>query len=122
MEGLKITGITLTPEACFYILTSACGSSGIVYWAKGRQIRHTKKGLVRSVQIMDMEGADEGEEPKRYTIGAAEIRKAVERMLVDPDSTDSVGWAARLVIEDGADGPLSDAIVQVACFGKVLYG
>lgn len=124
IDGLKITGVWLSYPAACRILEQAvtAGSHGIGYWAQVRDHKRSERyrGLIM-LQIEDVVGAVEGEEPKRYTLRPLAIRKAVTRMLMDPHGTESACWNDRLVGDCDTDGPLCDAIVQVACFGKILY-
>lgn len=125
MEGLKIRSVTVTPQACMDILTTGIEAGptyGIGYWAEVRALHRTKKGDIVSAQLLDREGAPEGEEPERHSVTLDSIAKALSAMLRDPVKTDSGTWGQRIILDDGLDGPLADAIIQVACFGKVIYG
>lgn len=120
MEGLKIVRVSVTPEACLDILTTGveAGIYGVSSWAGRTGIKRTKKGLVREVTLTDLEA----DEQKKYTVTPDMVARAVGQLLRDPIKTDSVGWGSRLVLDDSMDGPLADAIIQIACFGKVIYG
>lgn len=126
MEGLHIRTIALEPKAAARILTTAidAGIYGIGGWASVVGALRTEIGDKRHVVMVtleDFEGAEEGQDPKKYQLDLDKIEKAVRRMLADPAGTDSDGWGNRLISDD-VDGALADAIVQVACFGKVIYG
>lgn len=124
MEGLQITGTTTTKKAQRYVMTSAIEAGhthGIGYWAVVKGVKRSKDGLIRSILLIDC--GDEAETPKskRYLLVGSDIDRAVNKMLRDPEGTESQGWASRLLLDDSVDGPLADAIIQVACFGKVTY-
>lgn len=121
MEGLKITGTSLTTEAAEHIMTTAveAGNHGISYWATVEKTNRRIGGnqMITRLWIKDVEA----DKPKKFSVSVAKVALAVSRMLCDPERTDSAGWTRRLM-DDDLDGPLADAIVQVACHGKVIYG
>jgi hypothetical protein len=139
MEGLKIERTSLTPQAASDIIETAvnAGSHGIGYWARVLKVQHIKdpntpgQMLNASIVFEDMEGREPlrpGEsdgawtKPKRCKVHINDIGRAVGAILRDPVKTQAKAFAGRIVEEDHVDGPLADAIVQVACFGKVIYG
>lgn len=116
MEGLSVERILMSADACWDILETACdaGSHGIGYWAKPLKLeRRSENDMV--LVLKDLEA----DKPTMHTISASEIRTAVLTILRNPQGT---GWAERILGQDHPDGPMADAIVQVACFGKVVYG
>jgi hypothetical protein len=147
MDGLKIVSIDVTLDALSNVMETAISAGhthGIGYWAEVKHIEYAtlpKKPSEERVSFMvlrDVEGGGAAEatntspyrlqrgDPKlkarEVRVTTATIKAAIEKMLCDPDDADAKGWLDRLVSGDVPDGPLSDAIVQVACFGKVIYG
>lgn len=124
MEGLKITRIDLDPVAACRVLETAVEAGhthGIGYWAnvvslvRGR-VRVEEESIL-SITVQDREG-----DGHCYRLNAGHVERAVAKMLALPDRTESAGWTKALMQEDYPDGPLADAIIQVACFGRVIYG
>lgn len=141
MEGLKITGASLTLDARCRVLETAVDAGatfGIGYWANVLQEKHLEldgEKRVGWVLIEDHEGAGETDatpdsrlrtaadrSPGRIGINTDNIEHAVAAMLADPEGCGCGGVIAQFLNSDGLDGPLADCIVQVACFGKVIYG
>lgn len=132
MEGLKILRTSLTPEAASHILETACGGSGIGYWARVPSSRRDAPGgSLEWIVVEDHEGREplkpgtsDGAwtKPCTFKITRAKIAKAVDAILKDPHGTEAVGTAEKIMSHEFADGPTADCIVQVACHGKVLYG
>lgn len=144
IEGLTITGAAMTLEARTRVLETALDAGythGIGYWAEVVKIKyyeHDKpESGIGALCLHDHEGGGVPDltilgsnnaikTPKcphgQLWLNGDHIQRAVERMLMDPKGTDSEGWTDALMTYDAEDGPLADAIVQVACFGKVIYG
>jgi hypothetical protein len=144
MEGLTIYRTTLTSKAASDIIQTAidAGQYGIGYWAKVIKVQQLPalrdpsvtgepEMLNAAIVFDDMEGREPlkpGEsdgawtKPKRCKVHATDIGRAITKILRDPVGTGAGEMAARIVTEDYVDGPLADTIMQVACFGKVLYG
>ena len=123
MEGLQIQKTSLTPEAACRVLETAVEAGhtyGIGYWAdivavqRGRVV--VTDETVIGLAVKDREGNG-----KCYRLNAGHVERAVSKMLADPKKTESDGWTDALLTQEYPDGPLSDAIVQVACFGKIVY-
>lgn len=130
MEGLKIVKTSLTKEVASDIMQTACdaGNHGIGQWAKVIRYGRAKAigigttgrkqdGPLEWILIEDFEADDK----PAHRVTRSKIAKAVDAILRDPQGTEAVGWAERLISYDTPDGPLADAIVQVACYGKVVY-
>lgn len=128
LDGLTITGVALAERAASDILQTGVDAGhthGFGYWG---QLKDIKERILRPVTdagqslceltIMDVEA----DEPKTYVVDIAAVQLAVIKMITDPAGTDSAGWTRSFFDDDGLDGPLADAIIQVACFGKVIYG
>jgi hypothetical protein len=144
MEGLTILKTTLTSRAASNIIQTAvdAGQHGIGYWAKVIKIQQLPalrdpsmtgdpEMLNAAIVFDDMEGREplapgssDGAwtKPKRCKVHATDIGRAVTKILRDPVGTGAGKLAGRIVIDDYVDGPLADTIMQVACFGKVIYG
>lgn len=118
MIGVRIVSATATSEACKDVLVTAVTAGkihGIGYWA---EVEELIEGPLPVLIINDFEM----DEPKKqFKLTVVEIADAINKILTDPKGTDAEGWVQQLLHEDYVDGPLADAIVQVACHGKVLY-
>lgn len=145
--GLKIERISMTSDARLRVMETAVDAGythGIGYWADIKKIKNLTlvdkpdEQRIGAMMILDREG---GGEPDLTILGrnnalipgggqgkggqlwlnGATIEKAVSRMLCDPQGTETEGWTAALLDYEYEDGPLADVIIQVACFGKVVY-
>jgi hypothetical protein len=123
MEGLTITAVRLTAEAASRVLQTVLDAGhtyGLGYWGEVSNVR-MKNDRIVSFDVTEHEPYTEQTEARRRRVTTAEIGPAVQRMLSDPE-----GCACRGVINqlltDSVDGPLADCIVQVVCFGAVIYG
>lgn len=117
MIGVKITGANTTTEACVDVLETAVSAGtihGIGYWARVEDLELQNFPCLTLTDI-------EADEEKQFKLTPVEIADAINKMLMDPKGTDS-NSVARLLDNNHVDGPLADAIVQVACYGKVIYG
>lgn len=137
MEGLKITKTSATPELCRAILTTALDAGhthGFGYWAETVDVEYVKdgneKGQVLRLRLHphdDEKMIRRGRKTNPNQSGwiyPSEIAWALNRIMTEPKEADAVGWAAQMLTKDYEypDGPLAEAILQVACFGKVIYG
>jgi len=139
MEGLLVTGATLSLDARSDVMETAIEAGhvhGIGYWADVQQTKDIEiegKKRIGWMWIYDAEGGAEPDaapdspyfintdrKPGYVGINGEHIQRAVAKMLTDPELAKD--WAGRLLDDDGLDGPLADAIIQVACFGKLIYG
>lgn len=120
IEGLSITGITLTPDACSDILETAVGAGytyGFGYWAALTSVKKRAGGRYAALTLHEHEGADGR---PRLTVTPTKLRAAVLAMLRYPERCHCRGLVRQLLDDDGLDGPLAEAIIQVACFGEVV--
>lgn len=120
MIGIRITGANTTTEACADVLETAVSAGythGIGYWADVESLEQNDAKM--PMLILYDTAADV---KKEFKITVVEIADAINKMLTNPKETDSLGWTERLLDTEHVDGPLADAIVQVACHGKVIYG
>jgi hypothetical protein len=151
MEGLIIVTIDATPQALASVLETALDAGhtyGIGYWARVEETRteilvggkdSKSEERIAWVRLTDHQGAGAsdatddsayrrqrkhwpGTKDGRVVINTDDIKRAIVKMLQDPKGTESGDWGARIVKEEYPDGPMADAIIQVACFGKVIYG
>lgn len=129
MEGLRIVNVELSEEARSGVMVTALEAGttyGIGYWATVITVDHATiegKLIIRKLVLDDHEGAEKGKQPKRYTLDGESIRRAIQKMFAEPEEAEcGTKTLAQLLREDYPDGPASDIIIQVACFGKVLYG
>lgn len=129
MEGLTILKTNLTSRAASNIIQTAvdAGQHGIGYWArviKVQQLPALRDPNVSEPEMLNaaivFEDLEDG--GKRCKVHAIDIGKAITKILRDPVGTGAGKLAGRIVIDDYVDGPLADTILQVACFGKVIYG
>lgn len=125
MTGLAITGVALTEQAASDILQTGVDAGhtyGFGYWGELKSCRSRVLKMKQSQQLCELTIVDvEADERKTYIVALHDVQLAVIKMLTDPAGTESASWMHRF-FDDGVDGPFADAIIQVACFGKVLYG
>lgn len=148
MDGLKIAEIEVTLDALANVIETAIDAGhthGIGYWARVEKIKQTEfagergKQRIGWVNLFDHQGAGETDssddsayrqqrklypetKPGFVGINTENIKRAIAKILADPEGTDSADAAGRIIGGEYPDGPLADVIVQVACFGKVIYG
>lgn len=131
MEGLTIVRTNTTRDACCNVLDTALDAGhthGIGYWAEltkpitTERVQESVSSRTRTTAITIMDREMEGKPGAEKRINVASIGRAIDAMLRDPKGTESEGWAKALLSEDVPDGPLADAIIQVAFHGKVIYG
>ena len=119
MEGITVRLVQVTTLAARGILTTAfeAGQHGSAYWAHALKVQR-KDNWIWRVEIEDLEN-----KKNKHIITDAEIKIAVGRILSAPDECDyrNTAGLGRIIMGE-FDGPLADVIVQVACFGKVIYG
>jgi hypothetical protein len=126
VEGITIRQITVTTLAARNILQTAieAGSYGCGAWAS--RIFDVKRDGDRRIvsAVIEWPEGDAGRtKGNRAKITDAEIKWAVQRTLQKPEEVGikSSKQLGRIIVGE-FDGPLAEAIVQVACFGKVIYG
>lgn len=140
MEGLKIQSVEVTADAAANVLETAVAAGhtfGIGYWASVTAvdtflIEGSDRERYRSIKVYDHEGGGKTDAAPdsvyaldgrrgRVIITIEHVKKAIAKILEDEHAVDAPGSAAR-IIENDPDGALADVIIQVACFGKVIYG
>lgn len=137
IDGLRITGIAMTPDAKCGVMETAFDAGfthGIGYWADIITIKEIEVDGKKRFGAMLIRDREAGGKPDLTILGLNNaidgnlwlngevIERAVARILEDPVGTDSAGCAENLFSYDNPDGPLADCIIQVACFGKIIYG
>lgn len=124
MEGLKIQSTTLTTKAAAQILRTVLDAGhthGLGYWGTVSNVRQKDEQVVSFV-VQENEPYTGRKDRRTIRVSTGDVRAAVEQMMRDPKTCGCRGFMKQLMLEDYPDGPLSDAIVQVACFGSVIYG
>jgi len=120
LDGLVIKRVELSEEACSDILETAIEAGhtyGFGYWADLLSVNGTcTDARTTAIRIKDRDSG------KRFTVSRAKLQAAILSMLQKPDFTGCRGIIGQLLQDDGLDGPLAEAIIQVACFGSVIYG
>lgn len=110
--------LPVTDEDLYWVMTTAV-EQGIAYWARGRNFRRDG-GLYTSFEVCDRE--DEPKDREWHTVNATKCREAVGKII-----------AGKVKINDGlrnqimsdlpsCDADAADCIVQIACFGEIVYG
>lgn len=90
------------------IITAVEG--GINYWADVTEYRNEPgKGKVTLVDV---------EEGSTYTVTATQASDAAQEVVRLYPNTRGAGY----ILADNIDAEAADMIVQVACFGEVVYG
>lgn len=123
MDGLAITAVKMSLDARCRVMETAIEAGpvhGIGYWAEVKQTKRLEldgEDRIGAMRIKDIED----ENGRTFWINGENIEKAVQQMLADPQ-TRGCGGVISQMLTDGLDGPLADCIVQVACFGEVVYG
>lgn len=126
MEGLRVTQAEVSDELAHQILETAVEAGhtqGLGYWAVVKHIKRNEAGRVTEMQLRERESPDANstDKPKTFTVRSHEVSPAVRRMLQDPKETGCQGFIHQMLMES-LDGPLAEAIVQVMCYRKVMYG
>ena len=120
-EGIKILGVEVSHRACRLIMTTAVegGLDGISYWANVKLLtRSQEDDLIEHFTLQDAEGNLD----KVYEVTNSSINVAVKRLICDPESCDLPSTPHGLMDQDHFDANVADLVIQVACFGKVIYG
>lgn len=129
MEGLTITALTVAKDAARNILTTAVEAGhthGFGYWGNLVDFVQEADGTYSSLTITEHDAYGDsqpgGDKPRTKVITDDEVAAAVLKMVADGGvACDYPGFAKQLLSDD-VDGPLAEAVVQVMCFGKVIYG
>lgn len=107
-----------------FILSAAVDGPAIAYWAKGRNVRRDAEGNVVSFEVAD--GGPDGEPvQKGWRVFNERAIKRAREVLVNGKVDLSRSIRAQFVgpvDEWEYDDDGVDALVQVAFFGKIIYG
>lgn len=126
MDGLTITGVALTNDAAKSILSTALDAGttfGFGYWGEASHIKRARNGEVTSMVITETEAyGGENPTPRVFKVHYLEVQRALLLILADGGKATDSGDTASKIVRDEVDGPTAEAIVQVMCFGKVIYG
>lgn len=110
-KGVRVTSIDLAETDACDILTTAVSAGhtyGIGYWAIVQELTDTTLTIT--------ERDTDGHTP--IVLKAADIKRAALALLAGNSGAN--GFVKQL-IEWNIDGPLADALVQIACFGELKY-
>lgn len=116
--------VKLTDQEAADILTTAIESNGIQYWAclydKINIWRSDKLdgSIIKAVFKTDKEEGNGT--PITYTVDLKSVRRGVN-LLFDPKTNVSKD-ILKSVIDDDIDSEGADCIIQLACFGEIIYG
>lgn len=126
MQITLTTNIEIPESVLESVLTTAV-EGGISYWADGDRPVRGDDLLVKRVDIW----ADDDPETL-YTLDASLMAEGVKRLHaaimkgdVHPDSEIGGQFMRHLFERDGLDlidSVAADAVVQMACFGEIVYG
>ena len=112
------------------IVTAAEG--GINYWAdRISYVKADSSLTIRNAVSVDAFVANirgvtfrtwETEDGRDYTVTAAEVTKATNRILTEREPALTNAQIRRYIAEDAIDADAADCIIQVAAFGRIIYG
>lgn len=114
-DRIKIINIEVSDQYCKDILVT-CVEGGSNYWANFRNVKRDVELDILECEVRDKEG--DSLEWKKITI--EDIRKAVA-VVMKPEFNLHDSYKA-MVANDDNDATSSDAILQAAMFGEVIYG
>lgn len=111
---------TLGERLCLDILSTAF-EGGIGYWAIATNIARDAEGNYAAITLEDAEG----EEDWSHLVDCDAIHRGIQAVFDELRGTKVHRNLLTAVINDDAgdiDADDADAIVQMACFGDVVYG
>ncbi len=113
----------LSDEAVKDILVIAA-EGGINYWCIGMLHRYPRES--RQFKVREQEPS-EGDACKEFDITADTVKRGITAILTKPYKTDvrMVLEVLHMLVEDDAgviDADGADAIIQMGCFGELVYG
>lgn len=139
MDGLTIVQVNADVDLRSRVMETAIEAGhvhGMGYWGDVVKVyrgKGSRKGRIVGLLIRDREeaGLTDADRDSLYItqkragrevwVHSTDIEVAIQKMLRDPKGCQCQGLIRQLTTDD-LDGPLAEAIVQVACFGKVIYG
>lgn len=119
------THILDAKQARYCIVTAAEG--GINYWASdvkyikannAPRVEDDIEGFIACINGLEFKDAEAGE-GKIYKVSAEDVRKAADRIIHEHLIR---GDLAAGIVNDDIDADAADCIIQVAAFGKLIYG
>jgi hypothetical protein len=115
---------TISDQACFDILTTAW-EGGIDYWVGEDYRAYPSRNERLDVTMIHIVDSGEGVGVMANEIGPAQVAAAISRILDEQITNHEI--REDIVRQDlrndcGADANTADAIVQIACFGEIVYG
>lgn len=142
MNSLIITGATLTPGAAGRIMETAINAGtthGMGYWAEVRYVgmlevkpntpkvigfihirEHEDSGEIDRAVAGENNGLTSSPQGQRvFTVNGETLKRAIVKIM---SGGEEFGDLAGNIVRDEIDGPTAEAIIQVACFGKLVYG
>ena len=120
MEGVKIKKLNVTRAAALHVIETVLGAGvtyGLGYWGEVKRVERRGLGPVTAFVVTEHEAYDAKTPARTVRVTVAMIGPAIATLMNQSD-----GGFVRRIAADEVDGPLCDAIVQVACFGEVIYG
>lgn len=103
----------ITTQLLWDLMTTAV-EGGINYWGSVQSTTRDDDLNVLNFSVVDLESAEDGES-EIYTVDAVKMLHALQALLTQ------YPWRRRIVDED-YDAEDADCVVQMACFGEVMYG
>jgi hypothetical protein len=120
MSGEKVFQVpstaTVTLEDLNGILTTAV-EGGIGYWSEVKEYRWENTEIA-SVKVRELDREDP-EKPGWHLINAMDMLRVLP--LIESNSSQAKGWNIEEIVEQ-CDADIADIAVQLAIFGKVIYG
>lgn len=110
--------LPVTNEDLHYVMTTAV-EQGIAYWARGRNFRR-EAGLYTSFEVCDNEA--EPADRVWHTVDAAKCREAVGKIISGKVEINNSIRDQIMCDLPCCDCEAADVVVQVACFGEIVYG
>jgi len=125
VNGLTIKDITLTNDAAADLLTTALEAGhthGFGYWGNADRVRW-KGNKVTSMIITENEAYGYGHDvPRMFKVDYLKVQAALLLILADGGvACECSGFVDQILTSD-IDGACAEAVIQVMCFGKVIYG
>lgn len=128
MEITLTTTIDIPDSVLEDVLTTAV-EGGINYWATCTNVERREDLRVRYVRVHDDDGNSAPVAGVSVARGIRLLHEAIQTGKVHPNSEIGAQFLHHLFVTDQEDDGLgytdavvADAIVQMACFGELIYG
>lgn len=107
----------------FTVVTAAEG--GINYWADNiKELASKKLSECKDAEefIASITGISfrEEEENKEYILDLSQLKEATDRIVLDHSLTNAT--MRQYIVAEDIDADAADCIIQIAAFGKLVYG